>query len=636
MGNLAKRFTGKKAKAGLAFVLSFWITNAGLVLFGLATSPLNLFFFAAFLAFTFLIYHALQIINPKANLLSGLFGCVFSLLTVVGEGLRRTGRLELFMGSIRGFIGFLIILLAFAVAYFLVFHAIFYWVDASAALFNNREEKAPPDKSFFLRKLTQNKTGFLWVWAGTFLCWIPYWLSVFPGQVFTDSYGQMMIALGVQPPVNHHPMMHTFFIGIFVLVGKWFGSLSVAVVLYSIAQMLILSAIYAGVFIRLSKLEVAFWVRACIAGYFALFPVSAYYGFLMLKDCLFAGVFLLCIVETFLLCRNVDEFMQSRKKMVAYGVLLFFVATLRNNGVYVVLFFLPFFVFATRRYLKKALALTLAVVALLLLYTGPLFNLLGVTPGSKVEMMSVPLQQIARVAAMEKLSPGLVLSEEEKAVLQEFWPTVDVGEIYQPKISDPVKWSFNVEKYDEDKAGFYKFWFSLFLKNPVVYIESFLYGSLGYWYPDVPGEWIVSIGEINAGTFQDIVLPEGIEDVERVSYGLPVAAGLYWLTMIVPRNIPIVSLLYSIGMATWLCLLAFAILLYKRQTKVLYPFILLFMLWLTTIASPVYAEYRYLYGIIVAAPVCLAVALAAKKLPKVNKKDSVKRTTKTGKHTRKQ
>ena len=109
MGNLAKRFTGKKAKAGLAFVLSFWITNAGLVLFGLATSPLNLFFFAAFLAFTFLIYHALQIINPKANLLSGLFGCVFSLLTVVGEGLRRTGRLELFMGSIRGFFGFLII-----------------------------------------------------------------------------------------------------------------------------------------------------------------------------------------------------------------------------------------------------------------------------------------------------------------------------------------------------------------------------------------------------------------------------------------------------------------------------------------------------------------------------------------------
>ncbi len=624
MGNIAKKFTDKKVKAGLAFVLSFWIVNAGLVLFDMAVSPMNLFVFAIFLAFAYFLYHALLLENTKTKGLALLFGGVFSALTVVGEGLRRTGRLELFFGSVRGNLGFINLLCAFTVLYFLVFQVLFYRSTVHGPLFSNREEAPGGSKFFLWNKLRQDKTGFLFAWAGTFLCWVPYWLSVFPGQVFTDSYGQMMIALGVQPPLNHHPMMHTFFIGIFVMIGKWAGNLSVAVVLYSIAQMLILSGIYAAVFVKLRRLEVAFWVRVCIAGYFAVFPVSAYYGFLMLKDCLFAGVFLLCIVQTFLLCQNVDAFMEKPANLVGYGALLFFTATLRNNGIYVVIVFLPFFVFAARRYLKKALAVALSVVVLLLLYMGPLFTALGVVPGSKVEMMSVPLQQIARVAAMENAAPGQVLTDEEKAALKEYWPTVDVGEIYDAKISDPVKWSFNVEKFDEDKAAFFKFWFSLFLKNPVLYLESFLYGSLGYWYPDTPKEWIVSIGVVNAQTFEGIVLPEGIQDVERVTYGLPIAAGLYWLTMVVPRDIPLVSLLYSIGAATWLCLAAVAILLYKRQTKLLYPFVMLFMLWLTTIASPVYAEYRYFYGVIVAAPVCLAVALAAKIVPPMPKKKQKK------------
>ena len=38
-------------------------------------------------------------------------------------------------------------------------------------------------------------------------------------------------------------------------------------------------------------------------------------------------------------------------------------------------------------------------------------------------------------------------------------------------------------------------------------------------------------------------------------------------------------------------------------------FVVLFALWLTTLASPVYCEYRYIYGLIICVPLYLALAV---------------------------
>ena len=60
----------------------------------------------------------------------------------------------------------------------------------------------------------------------------------------------------------------------------------------------------------------------------------------------------------------------------------------------------------------------------------------------------------------------------------------------------------------------------------------------------------------------------------------------------------------------WLTLIACGLLLCKKRAKLLTPVLFLLGVWLTTLLSPVYAEYRYVYSIIVAAPFLLGMAQA--------------------------
>ena len=78
---------------------------------------------------------------------------------------------------------------------------------------------------------------------------------------------------------------------------------------------------------------------------------------------------------------------------------------------------------------------------------------------------------------------------------------------------------------------------------------------------------------------------------------------------------PGVSMFFSIGAMIWAVALAAALLMYKRRQDLLPPFLPLLFLWLSLLGSSVFAEYRYAYGIIACAPVCMGAALAATASP---------------------
>ena len=69
------------------------------------------------------------------------------------------------------------------------------------------------------------------------------------------------------------------------------------------------------------------------------------------------------------------------------------------------------------------------------------------------------------------------------------------------------------------------------------------------------------------------------------------------------------GLLYRPATFVWLVLLALAVLICKRRSKLAAPMFFLLGLWLTTLLSPVYAETRYLYGVMISAPIYLGIAL---------------------------
>jgi hypothetical protein len=73
------------------------------------------------------------------------------------------------------------------------------------------------------------------------------------------------------------------------------------------------------------------------------------------------------------------------------------------------------------------------------------------------------------------------------------------------------------------------------------------------------------------------------------------------------------SFFFSTAIAVWVTVFAAAAGLLKRRWRLLIPFAPLVLLYLPMLAAPLYASYRYLYGIACAAPVCLGVALAARR-----------------------
>ena len=74
---------------------------------------------------------------------------------------------------------------------------------------------------------------------------------------------------------------------------------------------------------------------------------------------------------------------------------------------------------------------------------------------------------------------------------------------------------------------------------------------------------------------------------------------------------PVLGALYRPAPYVWMVLTALAVLVCKRRARLASPWVLLVGIWLTSMASPVFAEFRYMYGVVTCMPLCVGVALTA-------------------------
>ena len=78
------------------------------------------------------------------------------------------------------------------------------------------------------------------------------------------------------------------------------------------------------------------------------------------------------------------------------------------------------------------------------------------------------------------------------------------------------------------------------------------------------------------------------------------------------RDIPMVSMCLSVGMAFWLILLSLGYEIYMNRYKNIVIYIPILVLWLTLIASPVFCEYRYAYSMFTILPLYIGTNLIEK------------------------
>jgi len=429
-----------------------------------------------------------------------------------------------------------------------------------------------------------------------FTCYLPVILLTV-SVLSPDSWSSLGQVTGAIPLSNANPVIFTGFVGLFISIGLLFNSFVLGTLLFSLAQSAILAMIFALVIVWMRKEKIGKYGIVAALIFYAILPVNAVAGTIMWKDMLFSGFALLFLIVLRKLYLEKDAFF-TRKNITYFVVLAFLFCTFRTNGLYAyVLFFVLAIILAVILKYKvllkpKFFALLLSPLLLAFVYLSLVVPLFAKPATTSYGMLCVPVQQIARTVKYHIND----LSAEEKATINEIFPVDQLGELYNPNLSDPAMGSLKTKAYDENKPKYLGLWFQLLAKYPQTFIAATLYNTYGYTYPysvsPTPTDTIMD-NSIHVNAFKDYSDPAFVDGNKQavVAYGATISN--------------IAPVVHNIGFYTCVLLLAAYVAMVRKKRELLGVFLILLCLFLSTVAGPVNGEFRYLYLFVIALPFIL-------------------------------
>ena len=446
------------------------------------------------------------------------------------------------------------------------------------------------------------KHPFLSLWILNFICYLPYYLTFFPGNCGNDTWKSLHMIVGDIPWSNHHPVLFTGLMMIVVKGTAFLNSLTLSVGVFSFLQMISLAATLAYLGVRICKIRVTWVCKVFAILMFALHPFVGMYSIYLSKDVLFSEIMVLLILKMYDVVKNQGEEFGQPKECVKIAVLFLLSCMLRNNGMYISIVMAVIFLFLYRKYWKQILLVFVCVIGLFRIWQGPVFAGLGIEKQSFAEAASVPLQQVGYV-----LWEGKEFSKEDMAFLEELMPQEKVKEVYQPGFTDPYKFD---EEFDNaflnDNVGeFMKVWSHGLVPYFGEYVKAYLHQTLGYWYYGATNT-VCTQGctENTLGVAQTDV----IDNLTGISL-----EPIFEKAVLAGRKAPIVCMLGSMALQMWMVFIL--IIQYVREGRgrqgiCLLPLVIL---WGTLlIATPAFCLLRYLYPVFLLWPFMIAEFFAGK------------------------
>lgn len=442
-----------------------------------------------------------------------------------------------------------------------------------------------------------------------FLCWLPVFLAYYPSVFAYDAEGQLYQVIAGDYS-THHPLLHTLFLGAFFKLGGVLGSYSAGMALHSIVQMILLAAAFAFVLSYLYEKGISRWQRMLLLAFYALFPTNSVLSLSTTKDVLFSALVLLyTMLLYYMIC---DKKMQVDKRDGAACVILSVLLLLfRNNAVYAFLVSMPLVYAGYRKWqigeekaqsasfgARTYLVLSIAALLFFAVCSAGLRAGTHAHSGSPREMLSVPLQQMARTRVKEEQRIDPALRKE----LEKYIPAEWVFAAYDPHLADPVK---NRAVIHDDPAGLIETWVKLGMRHLDVYVDAFLDNCVGCWYlEDISHAQIYGIGTESGFGYlstDNRTMPAGCEIIPH-SY-LPGLRSL--LEKIVSDNqyqrIPVLRIIFAPAFYWWMLCIYMAVAVYRRKYIMLLPVCFLGAYYLTLLLSPA-VLIRYMYPFVVTVP----------------------------------
>lgn len=444
---------------------------------------------------------------------------------------------------------------------------------------------------------------------------LPYLLTYYPGFVFSDSLSSIGQALGQLPCSNHFPVAYTALIGACIALAHTLGlSTTTGCALYSLMQTFVMCATY-SLMIQwiMQRTRIARWWCAILVAVFGLAPYIATYSIALWKDPLFSAAIVVVTVLLFDFVSTSGKITHNSKAWIPmFAICCIIIAFLRSNGLLIDAgVFAALLLCSAKRTtsLRRApanaiTAIPLAAIALNLLVTGPIYSAAGIAPAEKAEGYGIPLNQMARVVALDG-----DMSEADAAYMNELLPFNEYASVYAPTCIDSLKWNsqFNNAALDND---FLMHWISMGIDNPIVYFESWELQTFGYWTINHPLV-LLHNGNINGGVPQMLN-----SQAEANAYGITIKN---YLGDTAERILSRANLSIPLGWVAWgTTFLAITFFLQGRRRYIIVFVPCLMLVASLLIASPIWYWERYGAALQFLAPFFLALPLALPANPPAN------------------
>lgn len=526
--------------------------------------------FLLWLSVTFLLNRILQYEfsgKKRRWLIPGLFALLFTLCMVWGVKLDERGSVPFTDGRMWLSIIILTVCFTLAVRYF--------WELLGKKESRERVKEQDGLRRFFIRALL------------IFACYLPVFLAVYPGFFVYDAQDELLQVV-TRNFSTHHPLLHVLLMGGLVQLGyKLFNSYNVGIACYTLLQMAALSFLFSWCVGRLKKEGMGKKGAILTMLYFGLCPVVVMFSLCSAKDGLFTGMLLIVVLLLRELVRNPKGFFQKRLHAALFLGAALGMMLLRHNGFYAFLVFvIVLFLFWGKKPAKKKVFLLMGgVLAGYLLLSKGLALAFSADASENQEMLTVPIQQLARVHETE----GGTLSEEDKNILYEVL-TPEALSRYTPKVSDGVKIQFNNEAYRQNPGRYGKLWLKWGMEHPFTYLNAWLMTSYGFWYPDTVID-VYRGNSVFTYTYEDSAyFGFEVEEPGMRESKLPWLLELYrrMSLEIFQQKIPVLSMLFSPGFLFWVWCFILGFFWYRGFYERLTAYLLPLLLFLTVLLGPTY------------------------------------------------
>lgn len=515
-----------------------------------------------------------------------IISIILSSFLIMGSAIDKTSTIDILFSSLSNIIYTTISLLFYIILIYTFIFNLYQYLD-------NIKIKESHNK---LYNFIFEKHPFIIPFLIIFIIGLPIILYFYPGTIQWDGMKQLDYFFGIKNWSNHHPAFSTFLMGICVDIGRNLGSDNLGVFIYTFTQYIISCLTFAYIIKFLKELNTPKLFRIITLIYFIALPIWYINSYTLVKDTMYYLIFIYFFI--FL----IKYFYQTNRKN--YIILLLssiLLVLFRNNGIYVVLITFLFLLFNKKEKInkKKNISLILIIIIIQIIYsiTLSIFNISG---GNIREMLSIPIQQTARYVS------NYSVNNEEKEIIENVF-NADINTIkkkYNPEISDPVKFMFNLENKNE-LLDYFQIWIKQFTKHPKIYFDSFLQNYYGYFYPNKKEvkdgiAWfsIIKNKRVNTNYF-NFYMNDKYEnqrnDIENYTYYL--------------RSLPIISLLFNTGFYTWILIILIGYIITKKQYNYLIISMPLLITLLFCFLSPVNSYIRYMEPIMVSLPIFIGLIL---------------------------